>query len=110
MAKQKERILLTESEGFTVVAHKPEQEFEQKIYARLFGCYQNPSQMKCNIYHYWAEIFQRFTMTCYSSGVNSYNCMMFTFGADCLVMYHGRVVPARFYITKTRQEVTIYDL
>lgn len=75
----------------------------------LEDCYQRPSIYKVGIFNGWAHFFEETCEHVYDLGVDSYNCMMFTFGCDADIEYNGNFVQATFYITKTRQEVTIYD-
>ena len=84
-------------------------------YHDLYNCYQHPSIYKHNIYYFWSDFVCRISddypiKYVYSYGVKTYNCMQFTFGADIDIYYNDWERKARIYITKTRQELTIYDL
>lgn len=98
------------------VFHAPVTEFMvRNHYRHLDSCYDRASYAKHCIFNYWEDFFRSFEnrneiVYTYNSGVSSYNCMMFTFGACCDIMHNGESRRAIFYITKTRQEVTIYDL
>lgn len=111
----KETIVL-KGETFTVT-HKDFSDYElDKMRVRelsLESCYERPSKAKENIFDYWWRFFCPDTYSIVHTsrdGIQSYNCMMFTYGAVSTINYNGVQVMAIFYITKTRQEVTIYDL
>lgn len=112
MAKRSEYLTI---DGYDFkVTHKAMQSYygHGYNYRLLSDCYARPSIAKQRIFEHWCNFFyEHFNayggMYC---GIISYNCMMFTFGAQALIDYNGETVDAEFYITKTRQEVTIYDL
>lgn len=110
--KQREYVTFGDA-TFEVVAHKDKMAFYHNVrqYRTLDECYSRCSDLKRGIYREWADYFlDTFGAAGTHFGVISYNCMMFTFGAQTLVKYNGQLCDADFYITKTRQEVTIYDL
>lgn len=87
-------------------------------YKHLDTCYARPSITKRAIFNEWEDFFRGIKHSkeypsisyCYGSGVVSYNCNIFTYGADCdILMPDGWTRHASFYITPTRNEVTIYD-
>ena len=111
----KETIVL-KNETF-VVTHKPFSDYESNSSRvrelTLDSCYERPSRAKENIFDYWFRFFCPDTYSIVHTsrdGIQSYNCMMFTYGAASVINYNGVQTMAIFYITKTRQEVTIYDL
>lgn len=113
MAKRKEWLVIGD-ETFTV-SHASVNDFKvRNCFRELYMCYDRPSDAKKYIYGEWEDFFRTCNTDvlpyCYGSGVISYNCMMFTYGADCDIIYEGEYRRASFYITKTRNEVTIYDL
>lgn len=75
---------------------------------RLGDCYNNPSEVKCDIYNFWLKwykmsdknepfyIFSHFT-------IHSYNYAMFTLQIDVYVRTTNNFI-GKLYITKTRQE------
>lgn len=112
MAKNIEYVTFGEH-TFKVVAHKSRMSFYHSYnnYKTLDECYSRPSDAKRGIYRAWKDYFiDTFGAIGTHCGVLGYNCMMFTFGCSTLIHYNHELVDAEFYITKTRQEITIYDL
>ena len=112
MAKKSEFVTFGKH-TFKVVAHKDRMAFYHDVrqYRTLDECYDRPSDAKRSIYRAWKDYFiDTFGAIGTHSGVLGYNCMQFTFGCSTLVKYNGALCDAEFYITKTRQEVTLYDL
>ena len=112
MAKRREFLTIGNHEF--LVHHKSVNDFVIYNHLRdIYDCYVRPSNIKVSIYHDWEDFFRsenRDVITyCYNSGVASYNCMMFTYGACCDIIYNDEFRRATFIITKTREEVFIFD-
>lgn len=113
MAKRKE--FLTIGDSTFKVTHAPVTVFKvRNCFRELVNCYSRPSDAKKCIYGEWENFFRSengdVLTYCYGSGIISYNCMIFTYGADCDIIYNGEYHRASFYITPSYNYVTIYDL
>ena len=112
MSKRTEYVTYGEH-TFKVVAHKDRCAFYHGVYRyrTLDECYDRPSDTKRSIYRAWKDYFlDTFGAIGTHCGIISFNYMMFTFGCDTMVKYNGGLCDASFYITKTRNEVILYDL
>lgn len=115
MTKRIEYVTIN-GETFREFHFKKEDYNGSEHYQHLLYCYDRPSKIKRNIYAYWENYFygnRDIWEHIWSTGVKSFNCMMFTFGASVeLGKWYNPDEPiqAKIYITKTRQEIYIYDL
>ena len=80
----------------------------------LCSCYERPSTWKEQIYDSCNE--RAYTFKCavdlctYNSGVVSYNCMMFTYGANLYTSYRETSKFCGYYYeTKTRREIWLNE-
>ena len=99
------------------VFHAPKKDRLHVVgYKPLHKCYQRPSISKYRIFDGWERWLYynqdtRDILTwVHDSGIISYNTMMFTWGCHADIEYNGGLEECSIYVTKTRQEITIYDL
>lgn len=77
MAKRRERITIN---GETFILENATVSMgRHRGFYNLDSCYERPSIYKRAIYDEWCNFFA--DLGCFECGIESYNCMQFTFGA-----------------------------
>lgn len=97
MKKQEKKYINIKGVNFTYKGNVSRDFIKNNRYFKsLSQCYSNYSYIKERVYNEWEDFFKDVS-SCLERGVNSFNCMMFTYNA--LFTYNNKEYYA--YITPT---------